>query len=409
MDNRKNVLFVINTLGRAGAETALLELLRRLEPQDWRISLYVLTGQGELSRRLPPFVTLLNKRYCDRSVLTKEGKRQLYRTVLRSALAHASLPRNLPYLLGNLAAMIRKGRIWPEKLFWRILSDAAPRFPDTYDLAVAFVEGGSAYYVADHVKAAKKAVFLHIDYIRAGYTPKLDRGCYGIYDSVFCVSADTREHFLEAYPEYEKKSKIFHILIDPETVRRRAGEPGGFADGFEDGGRGLRILTVGRLTFQKSYDCAIAAMKLLKEEGYPVRWYALGEGELRQDLEKQIRKAGLEEDFLLLGAAANPYPYYAQADIYVHASRFEGRSVAIIEAQILGCPVIASDCGGNRENVTDGEDGLLCELQPKRLKESIVSLISDPQKRKRLGEAAARKSAAQGGELRLLTKMAEEA
>lgn len=51
---KRKILFVINTLGRAGAETALLELLRRLDPQMYEISLFVLTGQGELVSDLPP-------------------------------------------------------------------------------------------------------------------------------------------------------------------------------------------------------------------------------------------------------------------------------------------------------------------------------------------------------------------
>ena len=44
----KKILFVINTLGRAGAETALLELLRRLDAEEYEISLYVLLGRGEM-------------------------------------------------------------------------------------------------------------------------------------------------------------------------------------------------------------------------------------------------------------------------------------------------------------------------------------------------------------------------
>ena len=67
------------------------------------------------------------------------------------------------------------------------------------------------------------------------------------------------------------------------------------------------------------------------------------------------------------GAVANPFPYFKQSDIYVHASRFEGKSIAIQEAQTLGCAIIASDCNGNREQIIDGEDGLLCELTPEKL------------------------------------------
>ena len=54
----KKVLFVINTMGRAGAEMALLELLRRLKKEELELSLFVLTGQGEMLQELPEGVRL---------------------------------------------------------------------------------------------------------------------------------------------------------------------------------------------------------------------------------------------------------------------------------------------------------------------------------------------------------------
>ena len=74
---KKKLLFVINTLSAAGAEMALLELLKRLSPDEYEISLYVLMEQGELSDRLPEYVTLLNKNYSQVSVLSKEGRKHM--------------------------------------------------------------------------------------------------------------------------------------------------------------------------------------------------------------------------------------------------------------------------------------------------------------------------------------------
>jgi len=305
--------------------------------------------------------------------------------------------------VSNLAAMIRRGRIWPDKLLWRVISDGAKRLEETFDLAVAYLEGGSAYYVADYVKARKKAAFIHIDYGQAGYTRKLDQDCYLRYDSIFTVSGEVKEHFLAAYPECGRRTEIFHNQMDQEEIKRRSREVGGFTDSYS----GIRILTVGRLTYQKAYDYAITALKLLKEEGYPVKWYVLGEGNQRTVLEKKIEEYSLQEDFLLPGAVANPYPYYAQTDIYVHATRFEGKSIAIQEAQILGCPIIASDCSGNREQIVNGADGLLCDLDPETIKESIAVLIKDEEKRKALGRAAADKNNSYKEDMQMLYALME--
>ena len=130
----------------------------------------------------------------------------------------------------------------------------------------------------------------------------------------------------------------------------------------------------------------------------------LGEGDQRSMLEKKISAAGLEEDFILLGAVSNPFPYYAQADLYIHATRFEGKSIAIQEAQTLGCAVIASDCNGNREQIADGVDGILCELTPRAVADSAAMLLRDEEKRKRLGQAASEKKTAQKEELEKLLR-----
>lgn len=94
-----------------------------------------------------------------------------------------------------------------------------------------------------------------------------------------------------------------------------------------------------------------------------------------------------------MGATDNPFPYYAQTDIYIHATRFEGKSIAIQEAQILGCTVLASDCNGNREQIEDGVDGLLCPLEPQAIANAILRLAADPALRKQLSSAVVKKTA----------------
>ena len=314
---RKKILFVINTMGRAGAETAMLELLKALDSPEYDISLYVIMGQGEMIGKLPPYVRLRNLRFNAHSVLSRQGKRGMMATVCRAFFRNGGQIKKIRGIAGNLASMGRQGKFQADKLLWRMLSDGSLRLEEQFDLAVAWLEGASAYYVAEHVKAARKCAFIHIDYESAGYTREMDRNCWDSFEKIFMVSREVKEHFLAVYPEYADKAEIFHNLVDQEGIRRRSREAGGFSDGYE----GKRLLTVGRLTWQKAYDIAIDAMKLLKDKGCNVRWYILGEGDQRRTLEKKIAALQLKEDFVLLGAAENPCPYYAQADIYVHATR----------------------------------------------------------------------------------------
>lgn len=403
---RKKILFVINTFSRAGAETALLDLLYKLdgingeaEGQKYEISLFVLMGQGELASRLPESVHLLNRKYSMDSVLEPRGKRHMIATVLKALLHKGTGVRLLPYMGKAFRQMRRNGQILPDKLLWRALSDGAPEFDETYDLAIAFLEGGSAYYVADHVKAKKKAAFIHIDYEKAGYSRELDRDCYVQYDALFPIGEQVRSQFLKVYPECAGRTHIFHNILDVDLIRAKAKETGGFSDAYS----GIRILTVGRLTKQKAYPVAIEAMHLLKQRGLRARWYVLGEGPEREALMQQIAKDGLQEEFFLLGACSNPYPYFAQADIYVHATGFEGKSIAIQEAQILGCPIVASDI--NWEQIQHGVDGLICPLDANAVASAVQELIENPAQRKRLGQAARHKNVSFTEDIQMLDQL----
>lgn len=390
----KKILFVVNTMGRAGAELSLLSLLKKLDGKEYEVSLYVLMCQGEMIKEVPSYVRIKNTVCSSEPVLSKEGRNRLVKTVLKAFFKNGGYVRKLRYIAKSLRCMMKIGRIQPDKLLWRMAADGAERFPERFDLAVAWLEGGSAYYVADWVNAKKKAAFIHIDYEKAGYTREMDGSCWRHFDKIFAVSNDARNQFLNVYPELENKTAVFPNIVDQEYIRLRAKEKGGFTDHYD----GMRILTVGRLTYQKGYDIAVDAMKILKNSGCHVRWYVLGEGDQREKLEKKITLLGLEDDFILLGAAENPYPYYAQADLYVHAVRYEGQGIAVWEAQTLGRAVIVSDYCGSRGQIEDGKYGISCELTPQGIAESVRSLLDDREKREGLERMAAEKKVPKGQE-----------
>lgn len=398
---KKKLLFVINTLSRAGAETALLALLNSLNPEQVEVSLFVLMGQGELVPELPGYVRVLNKSIQSESVLTAAGRKYMARTMGKAMLSRGTILRKFPYMVSQTAAMVKRGRFSVEKLLWPVLAEGAPRLEEEFDLAVAYLEGGSAYYVANFVKAKKKTAFIHIDYAQAGYNRKIDGDCYLKFDRIFTVSKEIQEPFLKIYPELAQRMDVFHNILDVQRIYRLSKEPGGFPDDFD----GVKILTVGRLKAQKALDVSIDAMRLLKDSGVKARWYVLGEGDQRAFLENHIRQQGLEQDFILMGAVGNPYPWFAQADLYVHCSRFEGKSIAIQEALLLGCPVVVSDCSGNREQLTDGVNGQLCQLSASEIARTIRQLLADPERMERYRRAASEQGVHQCNELNKLYEL----
>jgi len=387
---KKKILFTINTMGQAGAEMALVELLKRLDSMgNFQLFLYSIIPCGELFDRLPANVRILNNRINKSSMFSFTGRMIIAREIIFSFFYKFTGFKLLGYMIGNIREQKGRGsKLQYDKLFWRLLAQGRPSKGGDYDLAVAYIEGAATYFLADKVKAKNKVAFVHIDYEKAGYSPYMDRECYSVMDRIYVVSNGVGEKFSATYPEYRDKVRLFRNFLDREGIIEKASTGTGFTDGFD----GIRLVTVGRLHYQKGYDIAIEALAKLIKDGYRVRWYIIGEGRERANLEKLIKIHGLEESFILMGRKTNPYPYIKQAHIYVQATRFEGKSIAVEEAQILGKAIAASNCTGNAEQIISGHDGVLFPLTVDDLVHELKVLIDNPQLRKKYEKYAGEKN-----------------
>lgn len=121
------------------------------------------------------------------------------------------------------------------------------------------------------------------------------------------------------------------------------------------------VLGIGRLRPQKNFDLLIEAVGLARTDRR-LRLVILGGGtdEEQDQLRQRAVQAGLGEDFLLAGESANVFAWAARAGVFVLPSRWEGSSVALLEAMAVGVPVIASRLAGDAAQVLeDGRHGLL--------------------------------------------------
>ena len=120
-----------------------------------------------------------------------------------------------------------------------------------------------------------------------------------------------------------------------------------------------------------------AACKKLKEKGINFKWYVLGKGPLKEEIEDYIKQNDLSEHFILLGVKANPYPYIKNSDIYVQTSRFEGFGLAIAEARMLNIPVVTTRFDAVYNQMVDGKNGLVVDMNADAVCEGILKLIND--------------------------------
>ena len=116
----------------------------------------------------------------------------------------------------------------------------------------------------------------------------------------------------------------------------------------------FKLISIGRLSYEKGFDLAVDAAKILRDNNIEFQWFIIGEGTMKKELEKKINsikctkalfsKDGLKNNISsyisLIGVTDNPYSYIASADILVQTSRSEGKSMVIDEAKILNKPFV---------------------------------------------------------------------
>lgn len=174
----------------------------------------------------------------------------------------------------------------------------------------------------------------------------------------------------------ERMHLIRNPVITP-TLRARADEapPPGV---FEAGDPPI-ILGLGGLRRQKGFDTLIEAFARVRAQR-PCRLLILGEGHLRESLERRAEQLGVGPDVLMPGFNSNPYPALSRAAVFVLSSRWEGSPNALTEALALGTPVVSTDCpSGPREVLRDGAVAPLVPVDDvAAMAMAIAQVLDDP-------------------------------
>ncbi len=210
----------------------------------------------------------------------------------------------------------------------------------------------------------------------------LARFAFGRARAITCGSNYLRDQLVALNVADAAKVVVIPMPLNPEFGIQKS----------KFGNRKSEILTVARLTKQKSIDTLVDALALLRDRGNDARLKIIGAGPERGALEAQTRRLNLSDCVEFVGALPQTElpAQYAACAVFVLPSIREGMGLVLAEALWCGAPVVAANSGGVTDIVRDGETGLLFpERDPRALAAAIEKLLRDQESARQLARTGA--------------------
>ncbi|MET3206560.1 UNVERIFIED_ORG: CDP-glycerol glycerophosphotransferase [Arthrobacter sp. UYEF13] len=264
--------------------------------------------------------------------------------------------------------------------FRRLFGDAS------FDSVVCF-EGYARFWAALFANttnpAARKSIYLHNDMHREWrnrfrYLESIFR-LYGKYDQLVSVTKSVHEEnnkqLSEAFNLPAARFDYCNNVVNASEAKVLAAQPlEEDLHEWMDAGS-TNFVTLGRLSPEKGHAKLIRAFAEVVQGNPRCKLTILGEGPLRQDLQILIEDLSLKSNVRLAGLRFNPFPAVQRSDCFVFSSDYEGQGLVVLEALILGKPVISTDVVGPRSVLEDGY-GLLVENSTQGLIDGMNAFLA---------------------------------
>lgn len=280
---------------------------------------------GGITKSLIAFLTIPIMRNCDID---------LYLLNKDNDFGDGIIPRNIKVIYIDIG--IRKSvRFIPLSLFG---ISQKPMIQKKYDLVIDYNGySNECSYAALNTVGKKHVCWIHNDYekrkrynLKFKYLWKLMKHKYRYFDSLVTVSEGGKEGFCKI-TKIKKKIFVIPNYINVGKIIESSGEK---AELFHD--EKYALVSVGALCKAKNVFQQIEIFEEVRKRRKDIIFYIIGDGLLKQKLEKMVKKKGLEKDIVFLGMQANPYKYMRQMDGLIFNSLYEGQGIVVREAQVLG-------------------------------------------------------------------------
>lgn len=365
---KKRIFIFIYYLEIGGVETSLIHLLRAFDLNKYDVDLFILSHKGELMKSIPRGINILPE------IDEYSQLNEPISLLLRNGCFKISFLRlwaKLKYFIYSKTKQISDDA----GIYQYIAETVLPFLPMikrnvVYDLAISFVI--PHMIVLNKVNAKKKIAWIHTDYSTIQVNVEKELSVWKQYDYIASISEEVTKAFLKPFPSLKDKIVLIENILSKDLILQRADEE---EISFPKENGRINFLSIGRFSYAKNFDNVPDICKRIREQGLNVYWHIIGYGGDEALIRQKIAEEGMQEYILLLGKKENPYPYIKACDFYIQPSRYEGKSVTVREAQLLGKPVIITNYPTAKSQVISGMDGFIVPLENKFCATAIVAIL----------------------------------
>ncbi len=343
MNVPQTLLYVITSTNIGGAEKALLELVRRIDRERYRVVVCCLKRPGAYGARL------------------LEAADEFYHLGMSESAGLRALLNFIPATM-RLARIMRRVRpdivhcfLFRASIMGRLAACLSAR--PAVIAAMRVNEQSAGKYALERLTCSLVSCYTAVtEEVRQAMIKRAHvapEKIHTIYNGIECAGHDAPVH-------------------GPGTVREET-----------------RLALIGRLHRQKGHSVLLEALKIMISDGRRVHLYLAGDGPDEKMLRQQARDLGIAGAVTFKGVVDDMVAFMVDIDIVVLPSLWEGMPNVLLEAMAAGVPIAATRLPGIEELVQDGTSAVLCEPgTPRPLVDAVTRLMDDPDLACRLARVA---------------------
>ena len=356
------ILIAIKDMYMGGVQKACISFTDFLISRGIEVDLAVFNRNCELLEHINPKINLVD---CNKSLLeisVSQGDSKKYGKIF--------------HLKRTLKAI--KCKLFNNKKILKKALKSQEFLEKDYDIAIAFQSSlglksltvGCSEFVLEKTKAKEKWCFVHGDYGRCGLNEPYANSLFEQFDKIICVSRSCADGMKEIAPALAEKVDYIYNIVNAEEVIQKSKE-----QNIEYDKSRMNFVTVARLSEEKGHLRLLQQLKRLKDEDFSFYYTIVGDGKERSVIEDFIDANEMGDYVHVVGNKINPYPYVKSADLFILPSHHEAYGIVLIEAMILGVPVLSTETCSAKEVVKDL--GFVCENSDEGLYAKLKEILMD--------------------------------